>query len=345
MAFFLFALILVLLTIYFAATSFSGPRYKGPITDHFDGKKFFTPNGKAPAGLGDVLKWVSNRKVGPWKENLSEAYGVRPLTHEKDNIRITFINHSTFLIQVDGVNILTDPIYSKRASPFSWAGPKRMRLPGIKFEDLPRIHVVLLSHNHYDHLDLQTVRTLFGGHHPQFITPLGVKAFLQGEKIKGATDLDWWESQEIKNGIVVQAVPAQHFSGRGLLDRDGTLWCGYMLRTSKGVIYFAGDSGYNDHIFKEIAEKTAPIKISILPIGAYKPYWFMSAVHTSPEDAVKAHLDLKSQNSIASHFGTFPLADEGLEDPKRDLAIALSKYNVNEQEFVTLAEGEVKIFE
>jgi L-ascorbate metabolism protein UlaG (beta-lactamase superfamily) len=342
---FLLILVLAVLSIFVAGASFSGPRYNGPVSDHFDGKKFFTPNAKKPAGLGDVLKWITNRQKGEWKENVSADYGVRPLTHEKDHVRITFINHSTFLIQVDGVNILTDPIYSKRASPFTWAGPKRMRLPGIKFEDLPRIHVVLLSHNHYDHLNIQTVRTIFGGHHPQFITPLGVKAFLEEEKIKGATDLDWWQSVELKNSIVVQAVPAQHFSGRGLLDRDASLWCGYMLRTSKGTIYFAGDSGYNEHIFKEIGEKTGPIRISILPIGAYKPYWFMSAVHTSPEDAVKAHIDVKSQNSIASHFGTFPLADEGLDEPKRDLGAALGKYNINERDFVTLKEGEVKIFE
>jgi L-ascorbate metabolism protein UlaG (beta-lactamase superfamily) len=336
---------ILLLTILFAANALSAPRYRGPISDHFNGKEFFTPYGKQPAGFTDVLKWMTNRKKGEWKENLSANYGVRPLTFEKDPIRITFINHSTFLIQVDGVNIITDPVYSKRVSPFSWAGPKRMKLPGIRFEDLPRIDVVLLSHNHYDHLDLQTVRTLFGAHHPTFITPLGVKAFLEQEKIKGAIELDWWQMHQLKNSTRVQAVPAQHFSGRGLFDRNATLWCGYTLQTSKGIIYFAGDSGYNDFIFKEIAEKVGSIKVSILPIGAYKPYWFMSAVHTSPEDAVRAHIDLQSQNSIASHFGTFPLADEGEDDPRKDLAIALNKYNINDGTFLALKEGEFKVYE
>jgi L-ascorbate metabolism protein UlaG (beta-lactamase superfamily) len=323
----------------------SGPKYKGQPSDHFDGEKFHTPNARKPEGFGGVLKWMLNRDRGIWTEDLTAAYGPRPLAFEKDNIRITFINHSTFLIQVDGVNILTDPIYSKRASPFEWAGPKRMRLPGIKFDDLPRIDAVLISHNHYDHLDIQTLRTLFGANHPKFITPLGVKAFLDDEKISGATDLDWWQQTELKNSVSVTAVPAQHFSGRGFFDRDATLWCGYTIQTSKGVIYFAGDTGYNETMFKEIGDKSGPIKISLLPIGAYKPYWFMSPVHTSPEDAVKIHLDIKSQNSIGIHFGTFPLADEAYDDPVKDLRSALGKYNLKENEFVTLQHGEVKVFE
>ncbi len=345
MVFVLLILATAVAAIFIVGSSLSAPKHNGPSTDHFDGKKFFTPNGRKPEGFGSVLKWMLNRNRGAWKEDLSEAYGQHPLAHEKENIRITFINHSTFLIQVDGVNILTDPIYSKRASPFDWAGPKRMRLPGIRFEDLPRIDLVLISHNHYDHLDIQTLRTLFGGHHPQFITPLGVKALLDNEKIAGATDLDWWQQHAGKNGVTITCVPAQHFSGRGLLDRDATLWCGYTIKTSKGVIYFAGDTGYNQSIFTQIGEKAGSIKISLLPIGAYKPYWFMSAVHTSPEDAVKAHIDLKSQNSIGIHFGTFPLADEGYEDPVKDLGAALSKYNIREGDFTTLKQGEVKIFE
>jgi L-ascorbate metabolism protein UlaG (beta-lactamase superfamily) len=331
--------------IFIVAANLSGPKYTGPVSDHFDGKKFITPNGKPASDFGGVVKWMLNRERGEWPEETTHVYGPHPLASEKENIRITFINHSTFLIQVNGLNILTDPIYSKRASPFSWAGPKRLRLPGIKFEDLPRIDAVLISHNHYDHLDVPTIRTLFGGHHPKFITPLGVKAFFDNEKITGATDLDWWQNISLSDAVSVQAVPAQHFSGRGILDRDATLWCGYVIKTSKGSIYFAGDSGYHESIFKEIGEKTGPLKVSLIPVGAYKPYWFMSPVHTSPEEAVKVHLDVKSQNSIGIHFGTFPLADEGYADPSRDLDIALEKHNVNKSEFVTLKQGEVKIFE
>lgn len=345
MVFVILFLALAVAVIVIVGASISGPKYQGSATDHFDGKKFFTPNAREPEGFNGMLKWMLNRDRGAWTEDLTPSYGTRPLAFEKDNIRITFINHSTFLIQVDGVNILTDPIYSKRASPFDWAGPKRMRLPGIKFEDLPRIDAVLISHNHYDHLDIQTLRTIFGAHHPKFITPLGVKALLDAETITGATDLDWWQQADLKNAVSVTAVPAQHFSGRGFFDRDATLWCGYTIKTSKGVLYFAGDTGYNDKLFKDIGEKSGPIKISLLPIGAYKPYWFMSAVHTSPEDAVKAHIDLKTQHSIGIHFGTFPLADESYDDPVRDLSNALAKYNVRESEFVTLERGEVKIFQ
>lgn len=345
----IFTILLILLTVpvlfVTVGAYLSAPRYKGLASDHYDGKKFINPGNVKPQGLKEVLRWMLNRKRGEWKENKTETYGQRPLAHEKENIRVTFVNHSTFLIQVDGLNILTDPVWSTRTSPFSWAGPRRMRLPGIKFEDLPRIHVVLISHNHYDHLDLPTMRTVFGAHHPKIVTPLGVKAFFDEERIAGATDLDWWQETQLSDSVTVQAVPAQHFSGRGMLDRDATLWCGYVLKTSKGNIYFAGDTGYNDAMFKEIGERIGNMKVALLPIGAYKPAWFMSPVHTSPEEAVRIHLDVRSQNSIATHFGTFPLADEGSEEPVADLKAALARYNLNEEKFVALKEGEVRIIE
>jgi L-ascorbate metabolism protein UlaG (beta-lactamase superfamily) len=344
MFFFLFIIILIPVIIIAAGAYFSAPVYKGPVSDHFDGKKFINPGGIPMKGLPDVLKWMMERKKGEWKEDKTEAYGNRPLQWEKESIRITFVNHSTFLIQVDGMNILTDPVWSTRTSPFSWAGPKRMRLPGIKLEDLPRIHTVLLSHNHYDHLDLPTMRTVFGAHHPKIVTPLGVKAFLDSESISGSTELDWWDEIKLNDSISVLCVPAQHFSARGMFDRNATLWCGYVLKTSKGNIYFAGDTGYNDKTFKEIGEKAGAMKVSLLPIGAYKPEWFMSPVHVSPEGAVKIHLDVKSGTSIGTHFGTFSLGDEGREDPANDLKAALSKYNLNENQFVTLKEGEGRVF-
>lgn len=322
----------------------SAPKYKGPISDHFDGSKFLNSGGaKAKGGL-DVLKWLVNRKRGPWKKNTDEHYGKHPLGQFTDGIRITFINHSTFLIQVDGLNILADPIWSKRASPFQWIGPKRMKLPGIKFEDLPHIHVVILSHNHYDHLDLQTMRMVFGAHHPRIITPLGIKSFLDQQYITGATEADWWGEFELNNTVKIQLVPAQHFSGRGLLDRDATLWCGYVIKTSKGNIYFAGDTGYNKQLFQDIGSQCGPIKISLLPIGAYKPNWFMSPIHTSPEESIKIHLDVQSQSSIATHFGTFPIADDGLDEPVEALHSARRKYNLRPEEFLILKEGEAQDF-
>jgi L-ascorbate metabolism protein UlaG (beta-lactamase superfamily) len=320
--------------------SLSGPKYKGPVSDHFDGKQFINPGGMKAKGLREVFKWMFTRKRSKWVESTDEKTGARPLAFIKEGIRITFVNHSTFLIQVNGVNILTDPVWSKRVSPFQWAGPKRMRPPGIKLEDLPRIHFVLLSHNHYDHLDIQTVRIINGAHHPKFITPLGVKAFLDQQQVSGATDLDWWDELTLTNDIKVQAVPAQHFSGRGSLDRDATLWCGYVLNTPAGKIYFAGDTGYNDFTFKEIGEKFSGFDVSIIPIGAYKPRWFMSPIHVDPEQAVKIHMETKSKLSIASHFGTFPLADDGKEDPINELEKALQTNNLPATVFITLQEGE-----
>jgi L-ascorbate metabolism protein UlaG (beta-lactamase superfamily) len=343
----IFILIIVALTIAISVTalSLSAPKYKGPVSDHFDGKKFLNPGNVKAKGLTEVLQWMLKRERGEWKENHSQNYGPRPLKFFKDGIKITFVNHSTFLIQVDGFNILTDPVWSKRVSPFSWIGPKRMRAPGIRFEDLPRIHAVLLSHNHYDHLDIATMRMVFGGHHPQIITPLGVKAFLDSQYIANAKDVDWWDEVSLSESIKVQSTPAQHFSGRGSTDRDATLWCGYMIKTSKGNIYFAGDTGYNENTFKEIGARSGEIKISLIPIGAYKPNWFMSPIHTSPADAVKIHLDVKSHRSIATHFGTFPLADDGHDDPENDLKIALKKNNISHEQFIILKEGEGRIFE
>jgi L-ascorbate metabolism protein UlaG (beta-lactamase superfamily) len=322
----------------------SAPKYKGPVSDHFDGKKFINPGGIQAKGLSDVLKWALTRKRAKWIE-LPDNYGPRPLEFNKEGFRITYVNHTTFLIQVDGLNILTDPVWSKRTSPFQWAGPKRMRQPGLRLEDLPKIHVVLLSHNHYDHLDIATMHTVFGAHHPKIITPLGVKAFLDEEKITGATDLDWWDEFSLSGSVLVQSVPAQHFSGRGSLDRDATLWCGYMLTTSAGKLYFAGDTGYNENTFKEIGQKAGEINISIIPVGAYKPRWFMSPIHVSPDEAVKIHLDVKSKVSIASHFGTFALADDSREDPEVDLKNALRDNNILEDKFVLLEEGEPRMFE
>jgi L-ascorbate metabolism protein UlaG (beta-lactamase superfamily) len=297
---------------------------------------------KAKGGR-EVFKWMLNRTRRPWTEITTENYGKRPLDHFKDGIRITFVNHSTFLVQVDSLNILFDPVWSRRVSPFRWVGPKRMQLPGIKFEDLPRIHHVVLTHNHYDHLDIQTMRMVFGAHHPRITVPLGVKAFLDAEYISGATEMDWWQECALNEKVNIQAVPAQHFSGRGLLDRDTTLWCGYVISTPWGNIYFAGDTGYNEQTFKEIGSRCEPIKISILPIGAYKPGWFMSPIHTSPEESVKIHLDVRATTSIGMHFGTFPLADDGHDDPVNDLNLALERYNLSKEVFIILKEGEARV--
>lgn len=319
----------------------SAPTYDGPVSDHFDGKKFFNRKGFEAKGLSDVLKWMRERKPGKWVYRGDARIGARPLPRYDGGVRVTFVNHSTFLIQVDGVNIITDPVWSERVSPFTFAGPKRMRPPGINFDDLPKIDLVLLSHNHYDHLDIATLKRIHDKYNPQYIVPLGVSRYLQSKSITAVRELDWWQSTAFGTGFTIEAVPAQHFSGRGTLDRDKTLWCGYAIHGNHGNVYFAGDTGYNPEIFKEIGERTKPT-LAIIPIGAYKPEWFMSPIHCSPDEAVKIFKDLGSPQSIASHFGTFPLADDSCDDPVDRLKDVLKRDNISK--FLVLEEGIAKDF-
>tara|TARA_Y100001935_G_scaffold239088_1_gene226291 strand:+ start:22109 stop:23152 length:1044 start_codon:yes stop_codon:yes gene_type:complete len=315
----------------------SAPGYKGPETDHFNGSKFVNRDGYEEKGFTDMIKWMTSRKPGEWT-GLSEEdieYGPKPAGRITDSTQvITFINHSTFLIQTDSLNIITDPVYSKRVSPFTFAGPKRMRPPGIRYEDLPEIDVVLLSHNHYDHLDIGTLKRIKEDFDPLFVTPLGVDLYLNKEGISKTVSLDWWQETSLSGRVEVAATEAQHFSSRGMFDRDKTLWAGYVIKSPTGNIYFAGDTGYND-FFTLIGEKYGPIKTSLIPIGAYAPRWFMAPVHIDPEQALQVHKEVGSAFSIGMHFGTFPLADDGQEEPINDFKKAL-----NGEPFVLLKEGE-----
>jgi L-ascorbate metabolism protein UlaG (beta-lactamase superfamily) len=188
------------------------------------------------------------------------------------------------------------------------------------------------------------MKRIFDAYSPRIITPLGVKKFLEDEGVFGAKDLDWWDETPLSGALKVQAVPAQHFSGRGMFDRDATLWCGYVLHRAEGSVYFAGDTGYNTFTFKEIGERCGPFKAALIPIGAYKPKWFMSVIHCSPEEAVQIHREVKAETSIASHFGTFPLADDGRLDPINDLKTSLEVHALKDEEFIVLNEGEGKDF-
>lgn len=325
--------------ILFIGYSISAPTYSGPKSDHFDGKKFLNPGGVKAKGLSDVLKWAFSRKPGKWNRVTDHKVTEKPRERIADRTRITYINHSTFLIQVDGINILTDPVWSDRVSPFSWIGPKRMRMPGVLFENLPPIDLVLLSHNHYDHLDLSTMKKLHYHHRPKIVTPLGVKQFLDNQKMEVSAEIDWWDEWGYNESLSIQAVPAQHFSGRGMFDRDATLWCGYLIKRNTGNIFFVGDTGYNESMFKEIGERGGKIEAALIPIGAYEPRWFMEPIHTSPEEAIKIHLDVKSDMSIATHFGTFPLADDDQYAPVLELQKAKEKYNISNNQFIIIAEG------
>lgn len=323
------------------------PRYKGPVSDHFDGKKFFNPGVKQQSA-GSVLKWLLNRDKGPWPEQPDAYVGARPATRiEGDSLVLTFVNHSTFLIQTNGLNILTDPVWSNRVGPTSWLGIKRKRPPGLRFDELPPIDVVLLSHNHYDHLDLPTLKKLVKAHNPLFVTPLGVSYLPKSVDGRTTRELDWNDTLRINDKLSLTCTQAQHFSNRGLGDRNETLWCGYLIHTAFGTVFFCGDSAYGSH-FNHIAEQAGqsgePIKLAMLPIGSYRPEWFMAPVHMSPAGAVQTFLDLKATQAVGIHFGTFQQGDDGLFEPATDLHKALVEKKIPASKFIVPKEGYPLVF-
>jgi L-ascorbate metabolism protein UlaG (beta-lactamase superfamily) len=301
------------LIVLFIATGWwlSTPGYRGPVNDHFNGKRFRNVTTTGHAEAKELVRWITTRSPVPWGEPRDVAPGPPPPERVPEGrLRLTMVNHTTVLVQTQGVNILTDPIWSERSSPFPRLGPRRIRPPGVRFEDLPPIDVVLLSHNHYDHCDLPTLRRLAREHSPRVIVPLGCRRFLERKGIPVAAELDWWEEFGINTDVGLTAVPARHFSGRGLFDRDRSLWAAYMISTPTGNVFFAGDSGFGDH-FQAIRDRLGAPRAALLPIGAYRPEWFMSRVHMSPDESIRAHGILGSGFSIATHFGTFRLADDG----------------------------------
>ncbi len=264
------------------------------------------------------------------------------LRANRDALTVTWVGHATLLLQIDGLNILTDPIWSERASPVSFAGPKRLMPPGIDFKELPEIDAVLISHNHYDHLDTETLKKLAAQNdHITFFVPLGLGAFLEDLDIQRYEELDWWQSVRL-NGREFIATPTQHFSGRTLWDRDETLWCSWVVIGAKNRFYYAGDTGYFPG-FKEIGQRYGPFTLAAIPIGAYRPRWFMSPVHVSPVEAVQAYLDLGARYFIPIHWGTFVLADEPLREPPRLLMETVARRKLNPENFRLLKHGETFI--
>ena len=318
----------------------SGPHYLGSVSNHFDGKRFHNQKPLQHGDFGDLLNWMLHREPGPWLEWTDAPSGSPPpLRVTNGRLRVTFVNHSTVLVQMDGLNMLTDPIWSDRASPFSWIGPHRVRPPGIRFEDLPPIHVVMISHNHYDHLDLPTLTRLANKHHPKFFVGLGNAALLESAGITNVHELDWWQSIELTEGVRLTITPSQHFSARGLCDRDATLWASYVVQGTAGTIYFAGDTGYGPH-FAQIKKRFGSLRLAMLPIGAFRPSWFMSRVHLSPRDAVQAHYALDASTSLAIHYGTFRLGDDGQDEPVETLTRAIKDHDQPAPRFCALDFGE-----
>jgi L-ascorbate metabolism protein UlaG (beta-lactamase superfamily) len=310
-----------------------------PFPKHFDGERFFNPGAPQARGFLDVVRWKLTSRPQLSARFLDDVVPSKPPSGvAADELRVTLINHSTVLLQQGSVHILTDPVWSQRAGPLSAVGPRRRREPGVRWEDLPRIDLVLISHNHYDHLDLASLRRLAVHGRPEFIVPTGVARLLRSQNIGPVHELDWGESIPLAS-TTVHSVPALHFSARGPFDRNRTLWCGYVIEARERNIYFAGDTGFGDH-FAWIRERFGVPRLALLPIGAYDPRWFMSPIHMDPEDALRAHGILGAQTSIAIHHGTFQLTDEGIDEPRQRLhacAAGDSFLVLNNGQFVTLA--------
>ena len=337
------AAILFLLSAAVAVPGFFAYRYDGPVSSNFDGTRFRnTPADRnVVKGPFDLARWMLTREPGVWSER-NDAVFYHPPQRVEQDLRVTFVNHSTVLVQADGLNILTDPVWSDRLSPVPLTGPKRFRAAGIDFEDLPPIDVVLITHNHYDHMDMPTIRALAEEHDPLFAVPLGNTPYFARRGIERVTELDWWDSFAV-SGTEIHAVPAQHWSKRGLYDTNRALWAGFVVMTSAGPVYVSGDTGMGPH-FEHIRSRLGPPRLALLPIGAYLPRWFMAPQHIDPSEAVSAHTLLGAEQSMASHFGTFKLGDDGQYQPVADLFLALRAVDMPRHAFWVPGNGNSRVF-
>jgi L-ascorbate metabolism protein UlaG (beta-lactamase superfamily) len=304
-------------------------------SDHFDGQRFRNPRNVRTPPFSAVPKMLAEPGA-PWPASVPVTPRVPPPLGNAAAV-VTFIGHATFLIQTAAGNVLTDPVYSNAAGPWGRFGPRRSRLPGVRFDDLPPIATILLSHNHYDHCDRTTLRALARRFSPRVLTPLGNRRLARSMGFDRIEELDWWDCSEAA-GLPITLTPAQHFSARTPFDRNRALWGGFMLQIGDRRLYFAGDSGYGD-FFKDIGDRFGPIDLALIPIGAYEPRWFMRPIHMDPDEAVRAHRDVRSKRSIGMHFGTFRMTTEAIDAPLIALAQARRDHNVAPAEFTTLDFG------
>lgn len=326
--------------------------YYDPSKPHHTREGFRNNYLQGPIG-GNFLRWQWER----WRDGLPKppangyAFPVeRPdidwLKQNRSEATATWIGHATVLLQVGGLNILTDPMFSERASPLSWIGPKRKTPPAMRIEELPRIDAVIVSHNHYDHLDLPTLRALDkqAGGPPLFLMPLGVGDWLKRQGIANVQQLDWWQSHPVGSSHL-HFVPVQHWSARGLFDRFETLWGGWVIESQADgkpfKAFFTGDTGYSKD-FIDIHRRFGDFDFAMIPVGAYEPRWFMKPQHVNPEEAVQIHRDLRARRSLGIHWGAFELTDEALDEPLSALQAALVSAKLIGEPFVTTPLGQTQ---
>ncbi len=311
-----------------------------PLSDHFNGKTFFQPGGDPNGRFKDFLRWQFSRRAAPWPDRVTLRAQAPPPKPRGDEIVATWVGHATFLFQTARGNFLTDPVFSDRVSPVRWAGPRRVHPPGLLFESLPRIDAVLLSHDHYDHCDLTTLRRLAATHDPEFLAPWRHRDLLAAAGARKIVELDWWQTHALGGGIAATLAPTRHWTNRFGTPRNHRLWGGFFLDCGARRVWFAGDSGYDRDLFKAIRERCGAPDLACIPIGAYEPRWFMAPMHMNPAEAVQAHLDLGSPCSLAMHWGTFQLTDEARDDPPKALAAARAAAGVEPGAFPILSPGE-----
>ena len=319
--------------------------YDGPPSDHFDGTRFFNPGQPSTdRGLRDMLRWKLAGAAARWPASVAVT-PARP-DARVDSLRVTMVGHAALLIQVAGVNILTDPVWSDRASPFRRVGPKRVTAPGIAFDDLPPIDAVLLSHGHYDHLDVDTLRRLHAVHAPLMAMPLGNDSIVRAAVPEARCVAgDWWDRLVLAEGIATTLTPACHWSNRWPSDSRMMLWSGHYLDTPAGSLWFVGDTGYGDgRIFGDIRTRLGAPDVALIPIGAYEPRWFMAAQHVDPAEAVRIFTDVGVGRALGIHWGTFQLTDEAREAPRDGLQQALVDAGVAADRFVAAEPGGVYQF-
>ncbi len=317
------------------------PAYpQSPQFDRETGRFTNTPATEKPS-FGRVFRHILFGRTGQWPSRRIEPNRALRLRQPRrtDRVAVTFVNHSTVLIQVAGLNILTDPVWSERVGPFSWVGPERAVQPGVPFDQLPPIDVVAVSHNHYDHLDVPTLQRLSERDEPRVYVPLGDQAWLREAGIKRVTELDWWDEVPLDPQTRLVFTPARHNSGRGLSDADRSLWGSFLIQRGQGTIYFAGDTGYAEH-FAEIRQRYGSVDLAFLPIGAYRPRDFTQAFHMDPAEAVQARRDLDATHAVAVHFGCFQLTAEDFHQPPDDLVAALRAAGDPVRRFRALPEGQ-----
>jgi L-ascorbate metabolism protein UlaG (beta-lactamase superfamily) len=315
----------------------------GPASPHFDGSRFFNPEG-GDHSFRDMLRWLWEMDTVEWPDWIDDPAQAPPVERvTSGGLRVTYVNHATVLIQMDGLNVLTDPIWSKRAGPSARLGVKRVRAPGVPFDRLPPIDYVLISHDHFDHLDLPTLKMIVRRDHPTILVGLGVARHLEniGVEAGDVAEHDWWqETRAPCSGVRFVFVPARHGSGRGPLSERRTLWGGFVIVGTEGEVYFAGDTGFGGFV-DEIASRFRGIRLAILPIGNYEKRWFMKAQHMNPEDAVLVHRRLHARQSMGIHYATFAEhPEQSIDAHEKDLAAALASQAVNPERFWVLGFGE-----